>query len=319
MEPSSNVAGWAADAHAPLAGSEHERFLRQVTDLLPTGLAIFDLDASLSFSNPRWAELTGRPAATAGELVEILEGDRDEAVALLAGLRRCVEAGTPFSAQVTIDPPGTGAARRCTFTTRPLRDDEGHIVGVLCYLDDVTDLWRAGQQLRVKAETDELTGLLNRATIIEFLDRTLEGEAEGGNNTAVFFIDLNRFKSVNDEHGHAAGDRVLQQVASYLQRVTRRVDRVGRLGGDEFVVVCPLAGEPADVMRLAHRIASGLHEEPLPAVEGGTVGWSIGVALDRAGDHSAQSLLAEADAAMYEQKQCGSSAPRLYLAEDTRT
>jgi diguanylate cyclase (GGDEF)-like protein len=159
---------------------------------------------------------------------------------------------------------------------------------------------------------DDLTGLPNRTLILDHL-RLAIGRAERlPSAAAVLFLDLDRFKLINDNLGHETGDRLLIAVSERLSAVLRPADTLGRLGGDEFVVVCEdLAGE-AEAMVVAERLAGAL-EAPF-ALPGGTVSIraSTGVTLCGPGRRDPVALVAEADAAMYRAKQAGSGHPVVF-------
>jgi|GEM_PF-5722734 len=154
--------------------------------------------------------------------------------------------------------------------------------------------------LRHRATHDVLTGLPNRAALADALSRTL-GQ---GRRAAVLFLDLDRFKLVNDTHGHAVGDALLVSLGHRLMTVVRPGDTVARFGGDEFVVLCPGTDEPDRAMEIAHRLARAL-EEPF-IVEGhelfltGSVGVAIG-----SPDDGPEDILRDADNAMYRAKEQG--------------
>jgi diguanylate cyclase (GGDEF)-like protein len=138
------------------------------------------------------------------------------------------------------------------------------------------------------------------------LDRAMAGRVPGG-GTAVIFIDLDRFKPVNDELGHAAGDELLVTVAARLNNMVRDGDLVGRIGGDEFLVVCPRASGPQAAIDIAERITDGLGD-PFVLHRGTvTIGASVGVAWTDAPDATPDSLVAAADDAMYRSKRSGAS------------
>jgi diguanylate cyclase (GGDEF)-like protein len=154
-----------------------------------------------------------------------------------------------------------------------------------------------------RAAHDPLTGLANRELFHDHLERTLSAGVRYGRKTGLLFIDLDDFKGINDVHGHAAGDRVLREVAARLVECMRRSDAVGRMGGDEFVVLVPEATSSRDVLLVRDLIQARLRE-PV-ALEGGqrlTVGASIGCAMAPLDGTSAQQLLDVADAAMYRMK-----------------
>jgi diguanylate cyclase (GGDEF)-like protein/PAS domain S-box-containing protein len=157
-----------------------------------------------------------------------------------------------------------------------------------------------------QAVTDVVTGLANRAYGLRELNRALERQARRGDGLAVIaFVDLDRFKAVNDTFGHAVGDAVLVAVAEQLRKAVRDVDTPARYGGDEFLIVCEGLRTAQDVEILAARLVSGLRECSVPGapVE---VGASIGVAVAER-PVEAMRLLNAADEAMYEAKHAGGS------------
>jgi len=159
------------------------------------------------------------------------------------------------------------------------------------------------QALRRVAVGDELTGLVNRDGLMDRLDRRRAGRS--GDRAALLFIDLDHFKNVNDTLGHAAGDQVLVTVGARLRSLVRDSDVLARLGGDEFVIVCEDMPSPAEAERLAERVVATL-AEPF-VVEGHTLflGGSVGVVtIDTS---PAETLLRNADVAMYAAKAAGRS------------
>ena len=168
--------------------------------------------------------------------------------------------------------------------------------------------------MRQRATHDPLTGLPNRSSLLDRLASTLSRRAPSDLPHAVLFIDLNGFKRVNDDLGHAAGDQLLVSVAGRLQSVCRQTDLLARLSGDEFVLVCEGIAED-DLIRLTERLIATL-ESPF-TLPGGEVriGASIGVALGGETSADAEHMLAEADAAMYQAKQRGGSGYEIYGCE----
>jgi diguanylate cyclase (GGDEF)-like protein len=172
------------------------------------------------------------------------------------------------------------------------------------------------EEMARMALTDPLTGLANRALFLDRLDQAIARAKRTGHHPAVVFIDLDRFKTVNDSLGHEAGDEVLRSVASRLEEVVRGQDTVARLGGDEFAVLCDAPREPETAERLAERIAGAVARPitvtaQVPGSPPGhehqvTVHASVGVA-SVAGDHPtrATDLLRDADMAMYDAKDGG--------------
>ena len=158
------------------------------------------------------------------------------------------------------------------------------------------------EQMRHMALHDHLTGLANRALLLDRLEKALEWARRNGESVALLFIDLNRFKPINDEHGHEVGDRVLQQLAGRLSGAVREVDTVARHGGDEFVILL----EGVDGWRAAERVADNIVaslDEPV-AVDGlrFELSLSIGIAIYPEHGESADELQRVADDAMYAAK-----------------
>jgi len=169
------------------------------------------------------------------------------------------------------------------------------------------------EELKRRATFDELTGCYNRASIMLALEANIaSGQRQA--ERAVVFVDLDSFKAVNDQHGHAAGDELLSIVAQRLQGVVRDGDMVGRIGGDEFLVVCPDIGGPDQAMGLAERLAGALREELCVATGSIVEQISIGVAWSSGEGADADAIVAQADSAMYESKREGTGQPKLAIA-----
>jgi len=163
-----------------------------------------------------------------------------------------------------------------------------------------------GVDLQFQAAHDGLTELPNRTHSVEYLTKMLSRPAKSG-SLAVFFIDLDRFKTINDRHGHLAGDMVLTTVAQRLIASVRPDDHVGRFGGDEFVVVADSVDSDKHARELAERILESLCE---PVDLGNAmvrIDASIGIAMATDGDETADELLRDADLAVYEAKRRGRS------------
>jgi len=170
---------------------------------------------------------------------------------------------------------------------------------------DVTPLKMAEEEVRYLAQTDALTGLPNRRFILETLERVVA--RRHADRVAVLLVDLDNFKSVNDAHGHDAGDLVLKSVSDRLQQAVRANDTIGRIGGDEFVVLLAGVQEVEDADLVAERIVASLSEPIAIAGTTVTIGASIGIALSPDHHTDPEKLLKCADTAMYEVKRSGKS------------
>ncbi len=168
---------------------------------------------------------------------------------------------------------------------------------------DITAQRREQDRLTALSQRDPLTGLLNRAGFEQFLER--EAQAGQGASLGLLYIDLDRFKPVNDEHGHAAGDRLLQAVARRLGSLVRPTDAVARLGGDEFAVLLSDIGAVAHCEAVAEKVVAALLAPFDVDGQRLAIGASVGVALgvDAEGDWGA--LIRRADEALYRAKAAG--------------
>jgi diguanylate cyclase (GGDEF)-like protein/PAS domain S-box-containing protein len=199
-------------------------------------------------------------------------------------------------------------------TAHTIRDpDTDAVVEIQAAARDVTARQEAEARLRSSEERlshqalhDPLTGLPNRALLLDRLCQALvRAERHGRQRPALLFLDLDRFKVINDSLGHATGDEVLREVARRLAAAVREGDTVSRLGGDEFVVLCDEAGTIDEAERLARRLQEAL-APPVVLAEGQvSVTASIGVALAGVDQGSAEDLVRDADTAMYRAKEQG--------------
>jgi diguanylate cyclase (GGDEF)-like protein len=195
--------------------------------------------------------------------------------------------------------------------TMPSFDANGTHVGYAATLLDITaehtarEATEGTQKLLWRmANHDGLTGLPNRMRFHDRLELALGRTRREGRSTALLFCDLDHFKQVNDDFGHAGGDAVLVEVARRIRASIRETDIVSRLGGDEFVVICDGFDDIADVERLAGRLIIGINEPIRIGDALATVGVCIGIARASASS-TGDKLLACADAGVYQAKQAG--------------
>lgn len=191
-------------------------------------------------------------------------------------------------------------------------DDEWVLVATLM---DVSSRKKAEEALTHRATHDSLTSLPNRALIKERLTNALERTRRSGHNVGLLFVDLDKFKLVNDTYGHEAGDELLIKVAKTLSEHIRPGDTVARLGGDEFVILCENVDSEELLIHLADRVNSALRT-PLVFKDKEIVSTaSIGLALGHGATHSADDLLRESDTAMYASKQHGRDRWKIFSSD----
>ena len=272
-------------------------------------------DGRFVYVNPRMAEIFGYTVEEMVGLPALTIVHEDDHGLVRENLRRRIEGeATALSYN----------ARGRTKDGRTIHLELSGVAGehrgrpaVIGTLMDVTEREEAEQTLYHQAHHDQLTGLPNRALFRVRLDVAIARASEAADAPppyAVLFIDLDRFKVVNDTLGHSAGDRLLQRVAARLERVVRPHDTVARLGGDEFAILLEQLPGPEHAERVAGRVQDALAPPVRIDVHDLSVGASVGVVIARPDHADADALLLEADLAMYEAKRAGRGRSATYSA-----
>ncbi|HLI01000.1 MAG TPA: EAL domain-containing protein [Acidimicrobiales bacterium] len=287
------------------------RALYLATEQVGEGVALVGADGCIRYANPAYASLHGlTPAELPGRPIDELMGAGWDWPALVGRLGQAGElrtdariwhrAGVPVDVELH--------ARAVTALDGPGGD------GVVVLVHEIADRKAAEARLHQQARSDSLTGLANRRSIIEAATAVLRPGHKG--QVALLFVDLDRFKKINDGLGHRIGDVVLTEVAARFAAVVGNEGVLGRLGGDEFVVLMAGIDCPQAALAMAGRLAAGL-DLPLK-VEGRslTVTASIGVAVaDECS--TVESMLRDADAAMYQAKAAGRDTQVLFDRRST--
>ncbi len=301
---------------------EREELLRRLMDAMPDGVIQIDTDRNVVFRNARVLEILRVPSqpGTHGEAggdgtahgARAAKAPPISIGALLAAvterssaafhmtLAQVLDEGVDQDVELDVVPAGA-EPRRVLLSLRALFRQSGEVSGAIATALDITDSARAREELERRATLDSLTHCHNRVSILTVLQNELD--APSRNETAVVFVDLDRFKQVNDTLGHAIGDEALVSVVERFKKATRAEDRVGRLGGDEFLLVIRGLPEPEVAMGVAQRICDSL-QTPLQLSCGDVdLRASIGVAFVGEGTISADELVKRADEAMYRSKE----------------
>jgi diguanylate cyclase (GGDEF)-like protein/PAS domain S-box-containing protein len=212
--------------------------------------------------------------------------------------------GEPRNGRIVCSVRPDGTRVWLSMSTRALNPDDGLPATVVISFTDITERRLIEGRREHEATHDALTGLVNRTVAIEQLSPSARANREGA--TAVLFIDLDKFKAINDSLGHNIGDKVLQVVGERLRQGTRRSDVVGRLGGDEFAVIAHGIESAANARGLAEHIRAELNR---PVVVDGRnlhIDASVGIVIAGPGDpRDGEALLSDADLAMYQAKTQG--------------
>ncbi|NMF63135.1 diguanylate cyclase domain-containing protein [Brasilonema octagenarum] len=188
----------------------------------------------------------------------------------------------------------------------PIRDDDGSLIGAVVVFQDITQRKQTEAQLVRNAFYDALTGLPNRVLFLERLSQVFERRKRRNNeNYAVLFLDVDGFKGINDTFGHSAGDNFLIEIARRLESCLRSADTVARFGCDEFAILIEDIKDLSDTINVAQRIQEAL-KSPIYIEEYKiSISASIGIALSCSNYEQPESLLRDADMAMYDAKQQG--------------
>ncbi len=286
------VASRPIEAEGSAAGSLAAPFGAElVGDHLPVGLVLLPASGEALYANSIACELLDVSVQDLKQGIlpsTITPADRAEILGIIARLRSR-PGRESFDCTVNATEPRLLSA---TFVSRADVGSQGDVRVVIITIEDVTHRLAREQHLEHRANHDSLTGLPNRAWLLDHLHARLDAHE----TVLLAFVDLDGFKPVNDRLGHAAGDRVLAACAAGLARALGPGERVARVGGDEFVVV---AAPDADVDQLRYRLRASIEELGVARHE--LVGASIGIACSSPGDQP-WDLLGRADAAMYHDK-----------------
>lgn len=224
---------------------------------------------------------------------------------LLVEQMKRLQASERFKTETSITIKHTPMTLLADLKAIPKYDNQDEIDYYLCIFTDITDQILAQKELQKLASYDVLTGLVNRTLLLEILKQSMHYAKRHSNKLAVMFIDLDRFKPINDSFGHDVGDKVLIQIGQRLQATFRGEDSAARLGGDEFVVVLNEIKDKEALIKLTEETLKLISKPISLGFQDVNVSASIGIAIypDHAAD--AESLLRNADIAMYSAKSKG--------------
>src|SRR6267154_5812459 len=280
-----------------------------------------DKEGRITFLNPAAEQLTGSPAsATQGKLLEEIVSLVDETDRRLLSdpVHQALTTGAAvnLSRRALLLSRANGSERSIELSASPIRNDVKELIGAVVLLHDVTELRGLARQMSYQATHDALTGLVNRREFERRLDEAIERGHRGDGQHVLCYLDLDRFKVVNDTSGHLAGDSMLREVAKVLRDAVRDSDTVARLGGDEFgmlLIGCPLekARQIADDVCRAVGDYRFVWKDKIF-----NIGVSIGLVEISRESGTLEELFAAADSACYVAKKQGSGRVAVYSARD---
>ena len=280
-----------------------------------------DKDGRITFLNPAAEHLTGTAAAEAlGKLLEDIVSLVDETDRRLLSdpVRQALTSGAPvnLSRRALLLSRNNGNERSIELSASPIRNSAQELIGAVVLLHDVTEMRGLARQMSYQATHDALTGLVNRREFERRLEEAIESGHRGDGQHVLCYLDLDRFKIVNDSSGHLAGDSMLREVAKLLRDAVRDSDTVGRLGGDEFGTL--LVGCPLDKARqIADDLTRSVGEYRFVWKDKiFNIGVSVGLVEISRESGTLEELLAAADTACYVAKKQGSGRVVVYSARD---
>jgi diguanylate cyclase (GGDEF)-like protein/PAS domain S-box-containing protein len=290
-------------------------------DSLAEAIIATDKDGRINYMNPAAEQLTGSAltAATGKILEEILSlVDETDRRLLSDPVHQALTTGAPvnLSRRALMLSRANGSERSIELSASPIRNSARELVGAVVMLHDVTEMRGLTRQMSYQAAHDALTGLVNRREFERRLEEAIESGHRGDGQHVLSYLDLDRFKLVNDTSGHLAGDSMLREVAKLLRDAVRDSDTVGRLGGDEFgilLVGCPLekARQIADDVCRAVGDHRFVWRDKIF-----NIGASIGLVEISRESGTLEELLAAADTACYVAKRQGTGRVVVYSARD---
>lgn len=280
----------------------NQQLLRSVTDAIPAVVAFIDTHEVLRYCNKPFLQTFGKieVQCLGHTLIDLLGMEEYE---FIQPYVQQALAGQQSSFERALKVHGNERYLEARYV--PEMDVGGEVRGFYLILWDITERWALEQQFRLRALRDSLTGLLNRAAIMEALERAIAEHGPGSHELALLYLDVDHFKEINDNLGHAVGDEVLKVFASRLQRSVRTSDVVARLGGDEFVILLQHLSSSEHASEVAAKVIEAM-TEPLQIRQYSlAVSTSIGVAMLDAQTPCPETLLEKADQALYQAKQAG--------------
>lgn len=274
-------------------------------------ILITDRKGRIEWVNQSFSSLTGYSAQEAiGQTPRLLKSGK-QSPAYYQKLWETIQSGQVWSSE-TEDRHKSGSLYTVQQTITPIQDETNEITHFISIQEDITAQKIAEQRIQHMAHYDALTGLPNRSLFFDRLKQATALSKRSNEHVTLLFLDLDRFKPVNDTYGHAVGDALLKMVAERLLKCVRESDTVARIAGDEFTVILPRIAHRGDAIHVAEKIVNSIAEPFL--IDENTIhtGTSIGIVLYPEDTQDEQELVRLADQAMYEAKRHGRNTYRFH-------
>lgn len=289
-----------------------EEKYRSILENIQEGYFEVDLAGNFTFVNDSMSRITGCPKEELAGANYRQFSDEENSKTVFQAFNRVFKTGEPTGGFDWLIIRKDGSKRYIEASASLQKDSSDKPIGFKGVIRDITERKRMEQELSHMATHDALTGLPNRLMFGQLLGHAILSAKRNHTQVAIFFIDLDRFKIVNDSLGHEAGDQLLQEIARRFKQSLRAVDVVARLGGDEFVIYIESFNELNQVTNVAHNILSAAIKPMVLMGEECRVTASIGISLYPTDGQDEQSLMKNADIAMYFAKEEGKNNFQFY-------
>jgi diguanylate cyclase (GGDEF)-like protein/PAS domain S-box-containing protein len=291
---------------------QSEEKYRTILESIQEGYFEVDLNGNFTFCNDSMSRLTGHSKEKLLGMNHKQFTNEETAKEVFQAFNEVYDTGEPskgFDWQIIRKDGGEGYIE-ASLTLK--KDSSDKPTGFKGMIRDITERKRIEQQINYMATHDTLTGLPNRLMFNQLLNHAIRSAQRHGKQLAVLFIDLDRFKTINDSLGHEAGDRLLKEIARRFKKSLRAVDVVGRLGGDEFIILTEEVDELSQIETLAHKILTTTIQPMVLQGEECRITASIGISIYPGNGTDEQTLMKNADIAMYFAKEEGKNNYQFY-------
>jgi diguanylate cyclase (GGDEF)-like protein/PAS domain S-box-containing protein len=290
---------------------ESEERFHTLAESLPVMIWLAELDGRCTWFNQAWLAFSGRALADELAYNWIDDVHPDDRAACLGAYAKTLETHLPATQEFRLL-RHDGKYRSVMETTAPRLLPDGRLVGLVGTCIDLTERRELEAQVEHLAYHDSLTGLANRALLLDCLAQALSRASKSGHQVAVLFLDIDRFKNINDTLGHVVGDELLREAGARLKHMLRETDRVARIGGDEFLILLPRVLATREAAQVAAKLMAAL-STPFTVFEHTLyVTVSVGISFYPQDGADKDTLIKHADIALYAAKGRGRNSYQMF-------
>ncbi|MBQ7584537.1 MAG: diguanylate cyclase [Lachnospiraceae bacterium] len=293
--------------------SEMQKMLKQ----LPSNIYLKDSEGKYVFATQYWHHLNqeGEKHWTIRGKTDVeIRKDKQNALKAMETDREMLATGK--GTNYIIEENDDGVREYLELIKRPVFDDDGNITGIIALINDVTETQLLKMELEERSKTDALTGLLNKGAVEELVSMMLTNYYHESEHCALMVIDVDNFKTINDNYGHATGDSVLSTIGRIIQNIFKGMDVAGRIGGDEFMVFLRDIDSADDDAHLAMKLQQDVRHAFRNKAYKDQVTLSIGISLYPGHGKKFRTLYDKADQALYYVKKHGKGSYHIYSPEE---